>query len=172
MKRCPTCNSPSPSRHPAMQHEGEVQPCEDLYHKEDLIRHRLKNQGVELTRGAMQRDNPTVWVNPAPNAAQGAHAVGLTMTAVSSGYWHTSPVIVFVSVNGEYYLYVNGVHHELPQGLFTLIHFDDVEKLIISLGHDIHDLRKTNNMEIDGPIPQTLRELFQLTQVEELKPLL
>lgn len=31
--RCPTCTSPAPHLHPAVQHEGEVQPCPDEYHK-------------------------------------------------------------------------------------------------------------------------------------------
>lgn len=31
-ERCPRCNSPSPERHPAMQHEGEVQPCTHPWH--------------------------------------------------------------------------------------------------------------------------------------------
>ena len=30
--RCPTCDSPSPERHPAMAHEGEVELCADDYH--------------------------------------------------------------------------------------------------------------------------------------------
>lgn len=29
---CPICQSPAPHRHPAVQHEGEVQPCRDPYH--------------------------------------------------------------------------------------------------------------------------------------------
>ena len=31
-ERCPTCDSPAPNLHPAMQHEGEVQPCRDPWH--------------------------------------------------------------------------------------------------------------------------------------------
>ena len=30
--KCPTCDSPAPHLHPAMQYEGEVQPCRDVYH--------------------------------------------------------------------------------------------------------------------------------------------
>lgn len=31
-EKCPTCESPSPHLHPAMQYEGEVQPCRNSWH--------------------------------------------------------------------------------------------------------------------------------------------
>lgn len=31
-EKCPSCGSPSPELHPAMQWEGEVQPCNDAFH--------------------------------------------------------------------------------------------------------------------------------------------
>lgn len=31
-ERCPHCDSPAPNLHPAMQSEGEVQPCPDSWH--------------------------------------------------------------------------------------------------------------------------------------------
>jgi hypothetical protein len=32
IERCPTCDSPSPNLHPAVQYEGEVQMCADQWH--------------------------------------------------------------------------------------------------------------------------------------------
>lgn len=31
--KCPTCDSPAPHLHPAVQHEGEVQLCHDAFHR-------------------------------------------------------------------------------------------------------------------------------------------
>jgi hypothetical protein len=33
MNECPTCGSPYPHHHPAVQHEGEVHLCYDPWHK-------------------------------------------------------------------------------------------------------------------------------------------
>lgn len=33
LDHCPTCESPQPRLHPAMQHEGEVELCHDSWHK-------------------------------------------------------------------------------------------------------------------------------------------
>jgi len=33
MSGCPTCNSPAPHLHPAVQLEGEVQVCRDSFHE-------------------------------------------------------------------------------------------------------------------------------------------
>lgn len=41
--RCPTCDSPSPERHPAMAWEGEVELCTDDYH---LIRTNMVRESV------------------------------------------------------------------------------------------------------------------------------
>lgn len=34
MTRCPRCDSPQPHLHPAVQAEGEVQPCFHPYHEQ------------------------------------------------------------------------------------------------------------------------------------------
>jgi hypothetical protein len=39
-RNCPSCESPDPVLHPAVQHEGEVQPCSDEWH-------RLTRPGME-----------------------------------------------------------------------------------------------------------------------------
>lgn len=38
VRNCPTCHSPSPTLHPAMQYEGEVQRCRDDWHKQGVTR--------------------------------------------------------------------------------------------------------------------------------------
>lgn len=35
MKRCPTCDSPAPNRHPSVQYGGETEPCIDPFHDAD-----------------------------------------------------------------------------------------------------------------------------------------
>ena len=49
-RNCPTCESPQPHLHPAMQFEGEVQPCKDLWHQyqPDARRGWLKEELEEV----------------------------------------------------------------------------------------------------------------------------
>src|SRR5690242_12266487 len=44
--RCPKCDSPAPHLHPAVQFEGEVQPCSDAFH----LRATPQNRGATSTR--------------------------------------------------------------------------------------------------------------------------
>lgn len=74
--KCPTCESPSPELHPAVQCEGEVQPCRDLFHasarvpvgyvqREDgfLVKERALDEARRRTsedlRAARRPDDPT-----------------------------------------------------------------------------------------------------------------
>lgn len=43
---CPTCDSPSPELHPAVQHEGEVEICTDEFH----LRETPMNRYVAVVR--------------------------------------------------------------------------------------------------------------------------
>jgi hypothetical protein len=40
MKRCPTCDSPAPHRHPALAFEGEVHTCPDAFHLAETSQNR------------------------------------------------------------------------------------------------------------------------------------
>jgi hypothetical protein len=44
--RCPTCHSPGKNLHPAVQFEGEVQPCEDDWHKPAPKRWKCEECGI------------------------------------------------------------------------------------------------------------------------------
>lgn len=54
-ERCPRCDSPAPHLHPAMQHEGEVQPCSDAWHAPPR-----EAGGAERTWLDRQLDDPEV----------------------------------------------------------------------------------------------------------------
>ena len=38
--RCPSCNSPAPHLHPAVQFEGEVETCADAFHLRQTLENR------------------------------------------------------------------------------------------------------------------------------------
>ena len=53
-QRCPSCDSPSPHLHPAVQFEGEVETCSDEYHlritnrnKPEYIKAVLRKRGLQ-----------------------------------------------------------------------------------------------------------------------------
>lgn len=52
MKRCPTCNSPSPERHPATQFEGEVETCINGFHLQETPRNRPEYIQLVLAKRA------------------------------------------------------------------------------------------------------------------------
>lgn len=70
-ERCPTCDSPSPSRHPAVQFEGEVELCNDAWHVpaadairrlgyEEALRQAREGSSNSCTCGARQGETHEV----------------------------------------------------------------------------------------------------------------
>ena len=51
---CPTCKSPAPHQHPAMQHEGEVELCRDAYHLTPTPQN--KPQYIAAVRALLYKD--------------------------------------------------------------------------------------------------------------------
>jgi hypothetical protein len=53
MSRCPRCDSPAPHLHPAVQHEGEVQPCPHAFHLTVTVQNTPER--IEQTRALLAR---------------------------------------------------------------------------------------------------------------------
>lgn len=43
---CPTCDSPAPHLHPAVQYGGEVQPCRDRFHDRETPQNRRRSHPI------------------------------------------------------------------------------------------------------------------------------
>lgn len=61
---CPTCDSPDPKLHPAMQWEGEVQPCDDMWHRigvriQELRQKQRRTKAEEGELAILTYDGPT-----------------------------------------------------------------------------------------------------------------
>ena len=57
--RCPTCHSPQPHLHPAVQHEGEVSVCKDPFHSQVTPQNPKVEMPIGLIWGENQRDGGT-----------------------------------------------------------------------------------------------------------------
>jgi hypothetical protein len=58
-KGCPTCLSPQPHLHPAVQHEGEVSICKDPFHSQVTTQNPKVETPIGLQWGDHQRDGGT-----------------------------------------------------------------------------------------------------------------
>lgn len=50
---CPRCHSPSPHLHPAVQHEGEVQPCSHVFHLRETTQNTPER--IAESQGILER---------------------------------------------------------------------------------------------------------------------
>lgn len=66
--RCPTCNSPEPHLHPAIQADGEVQPCGDVFHRRVTAENTLERiKEVDGQLATWAKEQPAVMASRAFN---------------------------------------------------------------------------------------------------------
>lgn len=80
--KCPRCDSPDPSLHPAMQFEGEVQPCGDLWHTP--AHEAIPGDSLSTTVEKLREACSGVRVAPEPDAPTAAQVIEACEKAIKN----------------------------------------------------------------------------------------
>lgn len=101
--RCPTCESPEPKLHPAVQHEGEVQLCNDAYHQAaEPTADKQVNQLLEaICKAQEERDRQNVIIDQTTKALD-------KLTTID----RSEPNSAFV--HGDYIISIDNTYSMIP----------------------------------------------------------